>query len=66
MSTVTREQVLERVAGLGPLQNVLLVAEDNDTRGLPSHWNPEIGLNTSSSKRTTCLRPFMTICVKLE
>ena len=44
MSTVTREQVLERVAGLGPLQNVFLVIGDDDTRGLPLIWYPEIGL----------------------
>lgn len=44
MSTVTREEVLERVAGLGPLQNVFLIAGDNDTFGLPIVWLPEIGL----------------------
>jgi hypothetical protein len=44
MTTVNREQVLERVAGLGPLQNVFLIAEDNDTFGLPMIWYPEIGL----------------------
>jgi hypothetical protein len=44
MSTVTREQVLERVAGLGPLQNVFLITKDNDTFGLPITWYPEIGL----------------------
>jgi hypothetical protein len=44
MSTVTREQVLERVAGMGPLQNVFLIAEDNDTHGLPMIWYPAIGL----------------------
>jgi hypothetical protein len=44
MSTVTREEVLERIAGLGPLQNVFLVAEDNDSLGLPIIWYPEIGL----------------------
>jgi hypothetical protein len=35
MATATREQVLDRVAGFGPLQNVFLLAEDNDTLGLP-------------------------------
>ena len=44
MSTVTREQVLERVAGLGTLQNVFLIANDNDRFGLPIIWFPEIGL----------------------
>jgi hypothetical protein len=44
MSTVTREQVLERVAGLGPLQNVFLIAGDDDPLGLPIIWYPEIGL----------------------
>ncbi len=44
MSAVTREQVLERVAELGPLQNVFLVGEDNDSLGLPMVWYPEIGL----------------------
>jgi hypothetical protein len=44
MATVTREQVLKRVAGFGPLQNVFLVAEDNDTLGSPIVWYPEIGL----------------------
>jgi len=44
MSTVTREQVLDRVAGMGPLQNVFLVAEDNDPFGLPMIWYPEVGL----------------------
>jgi hypothetical protein len=44
MATVSREQVLERVAGFGPLRNVSLVAEDNDTLGLPLVWYPEIGL----------------------
>lgn len=42
MSTVTREQVVERVAGLGPLQNVFLIT-DNDSYGLPIIWHPEIG-----------------------
>jgi hypothetical protein len=44
MATVTREKVLERVAALGPLQNVFLVAEDDETLGLPIIWYPEIGL----------------------
>jgi hypothetical protein len=44
MSTVTHEQVLERVAGLGPLQNIFLIAEDNESLGLPIIWYPEIGL----------------------
>jgi len=44
VSIVTREQVLERVAGLGSLQNVFLIAADNDTFGLPLIWYPEIGL----------------------
>jgi hypothetical protein len=44
MSMVTREQVLERVAGLGPLQNVFLITKDDDTFGVPVIWYPEIGL----------------------
>jgi hypothetical protein len=44
MSIVTREQVLDRVAGLGPLQNVFLLAEDDATFGLPIIWHAEIGL----------------------
>ena len=44
MSTVTREQVLERIAGLGPLRNVFLITEEDDTFGLPMIWYPEIGL----------------------
>ena len=44
MSQVTREQVLERVAGLGPLQNVFLIGEDSDALGGIVVWNPEIGL----------------------
>jgi hypothetical protein len=44
MTTVTRERVLERVAELGPLQNVFLVAGIDDTFALPMIWHPEIGL----------------------
>jgi hypothetical protein len=44
MSTLSRKEVLERVAGLGPLENVFLVTGANDTRGLPLIWFPEIGL----------------------
>jgi hypothetical protein len=44
MTTVTREQVLERVKALGPLKNVFLVAENNDTFGLPMIWYPKVGL----------------------
>jgi hypothetical protein len=44
MSAVTREQVLERVAGLGPLQNVFLIGEDTDALGGIVVWYPEIGL----------------------
>jgi hypothetical protein len=44
MKTVTREQVLERVTGLGPLQNVFVIAQDDDRLGLPIIWFPEIGL----------------------
>jgi hypothetical protein len=44
MSTVTREQVLERIAGFGPLQNVFLIAKNDDSLGLPIIWHPEIGL----------------------
>jgi hypothetical protein len=44
MSTATREQASEWVAGLGPLQNVFLIAADDDTFGLPIVWHPEIGL----------------------
>jgi hypothetical protein len=45
MSTVTREEVLEQIAGFGvPLQNVFLVAEDDGPFGLPVSWYPEIGL----------------------
>jgi hypothetical protein len=36
--------VLELVSGLGPLQNVFLIAADNDPSGLPIIWYPEIGL----------------------
>jgi hypothetical protein len=43
MSIVTREQLLERIAGLGSLENVFLIADDNDTHGLPIIWYPEIG-----------------------
>ena len=44
MSAVTREQILERVAGLGPLQNVFLIGEDTDAFGTIVIWYPEIGL----------------------
>ncbi len=44
MSTVTREHVLERIARLGPLQNVFLITRDYDSLGLPIIWLPEIGL----------------------
>jgi hypothetical protein len=44
MSTVTREQVLEWIAGLGLLQNVFLITKDDDTFGVPIIWYPEIGL----------------------
>jgi hypothetical protein len=44
MSTVTREQVLERIAGFGPLRNVFLITKDEDTFGIPIIWYPEIGL----------------------
>src|SRR5262249_36215626 len=44
MTTVSREQVLERVEELGPLENVFRVGEDDDTLGLPIVWYPEIGL----------------------
>jgi hypothetical protein len=43
MSTVTREQLLEKIAGLGPLENVFVIAEDDNDRGLPLIWYPEIG-----------------------
>ena len=44
MSEVTREQVLERVAGLGPLHNVFLVGEGNEDFGTIVIWCPELGL----------------------
>ena len=44
MSALTREQVLERVAGLGPLQNVFLIGQDTDALGGIAVWYPEIGL----------------------
>jgi hypothetical protein len=44
MPRPTREQVLERVAGLGPLRNVFLVGEDTDSFGGIVVWYPEIGL----------------------
>ncbi len=44
MSTVTRQEVLEKVAAMGPLHNVFLIAEDGDPLGLPMIWYPEIGL----------------------
>jgi hypothetical protein len=45
MSDVTREQVLERIAEFGlPLENLFLIAEDNDPLGLIVAWYPEIGL----------------------
>lgn len=40
---VTREQVLDRIAGLGPLQNVFLVAEDEGPLASIVIWYPEIG-----------------------
>jgi hypothetical protein len=43
MSSVTREQVLEQVARLGPLHNVFLITKDKATFGLPIIWYPEIG-----------------------
>jgi hypothetical protein len=47
MSTITREQVLEQVEGLGvPLANVFLIAEDDDTEGVIAIWYPEIGLRS--------------------
>jgi hypothetical protein len=44
MSALTREQVLQRIAGFGPLENVFLITGDDDTHGLPMVWYPEIGL----------------------
>ena len=46
MSTVTREQVLERVTGLGlPLENFFIIADDeDDPQGVVAFWHPEIGL----------------------
>jgi hypothetical protein len=43
MADVTREQVLEQVAGLGPLSNVSLITTGNNADGLPIVWYPEIG-----------------------
>jgi hypothetical protein len=45
MSTVTREEVLERVSGFGvPLQNVFLIGEDTDRFAGIVVWYTEIGL----------------------
>ena len=44
MSPVPLEQVLERVAGLGPLQNVFLIGDDTDSLGGIIVWFPAIGL----------------------
>ncbi len=44
MPAVPREQVLERVAGLGSLENVFLIGEDPDALGGIVVWYPEIGL----------------------
>jgi hypothetical protein len=44
MPALTREQVLERVAGLGPLQNVFLIGEDTNALGGIVVWDPKIGL----------------------
>src|SRR5262245_50233835 len=39
MSSVTREQVLEWIAGLGvPLENVFLIAEEHDAQGVIAAW----------------------------
>jgi hypothetical protein len=40
---VTREHVLDRIAALGPLQNVFLVAEDKGPLASIVIWYPEIG-----------------------
>ncbi len=44
MSTVTREQVLEQVEGLGPRHNVFLIGGDDEALGGILVWLPEIGL----------------------
>jgi hypothetical protein len=47
MSTVTHDQVMQRIEGLGvPLENVFLIAEDNETHGVIAVWYPEIGLRS--------------------
>jgi len=47
MLTITREQVLERVAGLGvPLANVFLIADDDEPEGTIAIWYPEIGIRS--------------------
>jgi hypothetical protein len=47
MSGVTREQVLQEIAGFGvPLENLFLIGEDNDTLGVIAAWYPEIGLRS--------------------
>jgi hypothetical protein len=47
MSNATHEQVLERIAGFGvPLENVFIIAEDNDALGAIAVWYPEVGLRS--------------------
>jgi hypothetical protein len=47
MSDVTGELVLERIAGFGvSLENLFLMAEDDDSLGVMAAWYPEVGLRS--------------------
>jgi hypothetical protein len=57
MSTVTREQVLERIAGLGvPLDNLFLIAGDDEPDGVIAVWYPEMGLRSLVIERDDLAR----------
>lgn len=43
ISQITKEQVLGKVAELGPLENVFLIGKDTDDLGGIVVWYPEVG-----------------------
>jgi hypothetical protein len=47
MSSVTREQVEQRIRGWGvPIGNVFIIAKENEEEGLIAFWHPQIGART--------------------
>ena len=60
MSSVTREQVLEQVEGLGPLQYVFLIGEDTDEFGTIVIWYPEIGVRGRIIEKDDLARAVVT------